>query len=68
MHNMRKGDIALITVAVIFLMLWLIPKPQGGRVIISVNGEVCREVSLDENSVIPIETEYGKNKLFLQRY
>ena len=66
MHNMRKGDIALITVAVIFLVLWLIPKPQGGRVIISVNGEVCREVSLDENSVIPIETEYGKNTIMIK--
>lgn len=67
MHNMRKGDIALITVAVISLVLWLIPKPQGGRVIISVNGEVYREVSLDENLVIPIETEYGKNTVVIEK-
>lgn len=67
MHNMRKGDIALITVAVISLVLWLIPKPQGGRVIISVNGEVYREVSLDENSVIPIETEFGKNTVVIEK-
>ena len=67
MHNMRKGDIALITVAVIFLMLWLIPKPQGGTVIISVNGETYREVSLNENSVIPIETEFGKNTVVIEK-
>lgn len=67
MHNMRKGDIALITVAVISLVLWLIPKPQGGTVIISLNGEVFREVSLNENSVIPIETEFGKNTVVIEK-
>lgn len=63
---MRKGDITLIIVAVIFLVLWLIPKPQGGTVIISLNGEVYREVSLDENSVIPIETDFGKNTVVIE--
>ncbi len=64
---MRKGDIALIIMAVIFLVLWLIPKPQGGRVIISVNGEVYSEVPLDKNSVIPIETEFGKNTVVIEQ-
>lgn len=63
---MRKGDIALIIIAVIFLVLWLIPKPVGGRVIISLNGEVFREISLNENSVIPIETEFGKNTVVIE--
>ena len=67
MHNMRKGDIALITVAVISLVLWLIPKPQGDTVIISLNGEVYREISIDENSVIPIETEFGKNTVVIEK-
>ena len=67
MHNMRKGDIALIIIAVIFLMLWLIPKPQGGTVIVSLNGEVYKEVSLNENSVIPIETEFGKNTVVIEK-
>ena len=64
---MKKGDIALIIVAVIFFVLWLIPKPMGGRVIISLNGEVFKEVSLDENSVIPIETEFGKNTVVIEK-
>lgn len=63
---MRKGDIALIIIAVIFLVLWLIPKPQGSTVIVSLNGEVYKEVSLNENSVIPIETEFGKNTVFIE--
>ena len=67
MHNMRKGDIALITVAMIFLVLWLIPKPQGGRVIISVNGEIYKEISLAENSVIHIETEFGENTVVIEK-
>ena len=64
---MRKGDISLIILAVIFLVLWLIPKPQGGTVIISLNGEVIKEVSLDENSVIPIETEFGENTVVIEQ-
>ncbi len=64
---MRKGDIALIIVAVIFLVLWLIPKPQGSTVIISLNGEVYREIPLNENSVIPIETEFGKNTVVIEK-
>lgn len=64
---MKKGDIALIIAAVIFLVLWLIPKPQGGTVIISLNGEVYREVPLNENSVIPIETDFGKNTVVIEK-
>ncbi len=66
MHNMRKGDIALIIVAVIFLVLWLVPKSQGGTVTISLNGEVYRAVPLNENSVIPIETEFGENTVVIE--
>ena len=64
---MRKGDIALIIVAVIFLVLRLIPKPTGGTVIITLNGEVYREVSLNENSEIPIETEFGENTVVIEK-
>ena len=66
MHNMRKGDIALIMVAVIFLVLWLIPRPMGGMVTISLNGEVYREVSLAENCEIAVVSEFGKNTVVIE--
>ena len=58
---MKKGDIALIIIAVIFLALWLIPKPSGTTVVISVDGEVFREVPLGEDTEIIVESEFGKN-------
>lgn len=63
---MRKGDIALLITAVIFLILWLIPNPQGGTVTIRVNGEIYKEVSLSENCEIPIETKMGKNIVIIR--
>ena len=63
---MRKGDITLIIIVVIFLMLWLIPKPNGGNVIISVDGEVYKKISLTENSEIPVESKFGKNTVIIK--
>ena len=63
---MRKGDIALIIIAVIFLVLWLIPKPQGGIVTISVNGDIYKEVSLNSDREIQVETEFGKNTVVIE--
>lgn len=58
---MRKGDIALIIIAVISLALWLIPKTDGSTVIILVDGELFDEISLAEDTEITVENEYGKN-------
>jgi len=63
---MRKGDIALIIIAVVFLVLWIIPKPQGTMVTISVNGEVYREVSLNESCEVQVETEFGRNTVVIE--
>ena len=63
---MRKGDIALIIVAVISLVLWLIPRPTGGTVTISLNGEVYREVSLAVNCEIEIVSKFGENTVVIE--
>jgi len=62
----KKGDIAIIIVAVIFLVLWLIPKPAGGVVTIMVDGEVYKKVSLGENSETKVESEFGKNTVIVK--
>ena len=58
---MKKGDIALIVIAVIFLALWLIPKAGGSTVKIFVDGELYEEVSLSEDTEIFVESQYGRN-------
>ena len=58
---MKKGDIALIVIAAIFLSLWLIPETSGSTVKIFVDGELYKEVSLSENTEIFVESQYGKN-------
>ena len=66
MHNMRKGDIALIIIAVVFLVLWLIPKPSGSTVTITVDGEFYKSVPLDTDTEIAVESEYGKNTVIVK--
>ena len=63
---MKKGDFILVTLAVIFLVLWLFPKGSGDSVSISVNGELYRSVPLNEDTEILIETEYGKNTVVIK--
>ncbi len=66
MHNMRKGDIALIIIAALFLVLWLIPKPSGTTVTITVDGEFYKSVPLDTDTQIMVESEYGKNTVIIK--
>ena len=63
---MKKGDVALIVIAALFLVLWFIPKPDGGNVIISVNGEVYESVPLESSAEIVLENEYGKNTVVVK--
>ena len=58
---MKKGDIALIVIAVFCLVLWLIPKSNGGIVKISVDGKLYREDSLNEDTKIFVKSQYGQN-------
>lgn len=63
---MRKGDIALIIIAALFLVLWLIPKPEGATVTIMVDGDFYKSVPLDTDTEIVVESEYGKNTVIIK--
>lgn len=63
---MRKGDIALVVVAVILLALWLIPSPAGSLVSISVDGKIYKKVPLDTNAEIEVESEWGTNTVVIE--
>lgn len=63
---MKKGDIAIIIIAVIFLVLWLIPKPAGDTVTITVNGEFYKSVPLNRDTEIVVESEFGKNTVIVK--
>ena len=63
---MKKGDIALIIIAVIVLSLWLFPSQGGAEVVISVNGEIYKKLPLDKNCEITVESEYGTNTVVIR--
>ena len=58
---MKKGDICLIIIAVIFLLLWFMPKEQGGVANVYIDGKLEREISLDKNTQFTVESKFGKN-------
>lgn len=64
---MKKGDILLIIAALVFLVLWLIPKAQGGVVRISVNGEIYKEVPLCEDNEIIVKSNFGENTVIVKQ-
>ena len=63
---MKKGDVALIVIAVVCLVLWLIPKPEGESVTIMVDGEVYKTIPLDTDTEIVVESEFGKNTVVVK--
>ena len=58
---MKKGDVCLITAIVIFLVMWFIPKTQGGEAAIYVDGKLYQRISLEEDAQIPVKSEFGEN-------
>lgn len=58
---MKKGDICLIIIAVIFLVLWLVPKDGGGEAKVYVNGKLKTQLSLDKDCEFTVESKFGKN-------
>jgi len=58
---LKKGDIALIVIALIFLALWLFPAGSGEYADIYVDGKLYGTLSLDEDTSLLVESEYGKN-------
>ncbi len=67
---MKKNDIILIIaiaiIAIGAISFILLNKKEGGKVIISVGGEVYKEVSLKEEQEIPIVTKDGEFENILQ--
>ena len=64
---MKKNDIILVIgiclIAVVAICFFLLNKKEGTKVIISVGGEVYKEVNLSENQVINIKTDEDENIL-----
>ena len=63
---MKKGDIALIIVAVIVLAVWLFPSQSGVVAKVYVDGELKEELPLSKNCETLIESEYGKNRVIVR--
>ena len=63
---MKKGDIALIIIALIVLIIWLIPSQSGEVVRVYVDGEIIKTLPLNENTQALIESEYGKNRVIIR--
>lgn len=63
---MKKGDICLIVIAVIFLALWFIPPEKGGEAAIYVDGELYKSISLDENTEVTVNSKFGKNTVAIK--
>lgn len=63
---MKKGDILLIVITAVFLVLCFMPQGGGDEVEISVNGELYKKASLDEDRVISISTEFGENTVVIE--
>ena len=63
---MKKGDIALIIIAIIVLAVWLIPSQSGDVVKVYVDGNLQKTIPLNENSETLIESEYGANRVIIR--
>ena len=63
---MKKGDILLVIIAAVFLVLCFVPESGGSEAEIMVNGKLYKKVSLAEDSVTKIETEFGKNTVVVE--
>ena len=64
---MKKGDLCLIIIALVFLALWFIPKGQGGEAAIYVDGKLYERLSLDEDSQITVKSQWGKNTVSVEK-
>ena len=64
--DLKKGDIALIIIAVIVLAIWLFPSQGGDVVSVYVDGELKETISLNKDSETLIESEYGKNRVIIR--
>ena len=63
---MKKGDIALIIIAVIVLAIWLFPSQSGEVVSIYVDGEIYKTLPLDKDCETVVKSEYGTNKVVIR--
>ncbi len=63
---MKKGDICLIILAVIFLVMWFIPKEQGGEAAIYVDGKIYKRISLEKDSETAVSSEFGENTVLVK--
>ena len=62
---MKKGDTALIIIAVIVLAVWLFPSQSGDVAKVYVDGELQKELPLSEDCETLIESEYGTNRVIV---
>lgn len=63
---MKKGDVLLAVIAVVFLFLWMIPRGSGTLAVICVDGEVYKRVPLDVNTRIDVKSRYGENTVVIE--
>ena len=55
--------IAILVVAVLALVVFKATQKEGSRAVVTVDGEIVAQYSIDENINETIETKYGKNIL-----
>ena len=66
----KKADIilavALIILSVVFIICFSTLRPEGNRVVITINNEVFGEYSLSEDAEIEVKTDLGFNKVIIK--
>ena len=63
---MKKGDIALVAVLLIFIAIWLFPAKSGDCVNIYVDGELYKSLPLEMDSEIAVRSEFGANTVIIK--
>ena len=63
---MKKADFIVVVLVIVLLVVWGLFTSGGEAVSIYVDSEVYKTLSLRENNVINIETEYGKTTVVIE--
>lgn len=68
--KLNKRDIILITfiliISAIIFLFTNIFKTKGNTVVITIDGDIYKTVSLDDDAEIFINNDYGKNKIIIK--
>ncbi len=63
---MKKGDFAVIALAVVLALTYILMPHRGSVAAVYVNGELYEKLSLDKDTQLVIESEFGTNTVVIE--